>query len=166
VNARTAGLLAAVATVLAACGGGSSDVVRAPSTSGSTVATSSSPSRSSPSPSAPTVRRPVLDLVPATGLRDGQNVAVHARGFTPGTALQVIECADKGAGTGAGDCNLTGMIPVTADANGRVDTTLKVLRGPFGANRIVCGEKVGCLVSVTQATLSPTEEADHPITFG
>ena len=164
-NARTAGLLAAVAVVAAGCGGGSSDVVRAPSATGSTVPTSSSASRTTPSPSAPTVRRPVLDVVPASGLRDGQSVGIHARGFTPGQALQVIECADKGTATGAGDCNLTGMLPVTADANGRVVTTLRVLRGPFGANRIVCGASVHGLVSVTQATWSPTEEADHPITF-
>ena len=66
---------------------------------------------------------------------------------------------------GPGHCNLTGMLSVNSDAAGRVSTRLQVLRGPFGANKIVCGEQQRCLVSVTQASLSPTEEADAPIGF-
>ncbi len=69
------------------------------------------------------------------------------------------------ARSGPGDCNLTGMLSVNSDAAGRVSTRLQVLRGPFGANKIVCGEQQRCLVSVTQASLSPTEEADAPIGF-
>jgi len=34
-----------------------------------------------------------------------------------------------------------------------------------GANNIVCCAGRACLISVTQATLSPTEEADAPISF-
>ena len=72
----------------------------------------------------------------------------------------------KGTATGPGDCDLTGMQGVTADASGRVKVDLTVSKGPFGANKIVCGPAQACLVSVTQATPSPIQEADAPITFG
>ena len=58
------------------------------------------------------------------------------------------------------------MQSVTADANGQVKFDLTVTKGPFGANNIVCGPARACLISVTQATPSPTQEADTPITFG
>jgi hypothetical protein len=57
------------------------------------------------------------------------------------------------------------MTPVTTDGLGNVSLQLTVLRGPFGANKIVCSAKQPCLISVTQASLTPTEEADAPISF-
>lgn len=106
-----------------------------------------------------------MTVTPHSGLRDGQQVRVAAAGFSPDEPLQVIQCADKGNATGPGDCNLTGMLTVSSDASGRVDVRLKVLRGPFGTNRIVCSAHQHCLVSVTQASMQPSEEADAPITF-
>ncbi len=106
-----------------------------------------------------------MTVTPATGLQDKQIVLVKASGFSPDEALQVIECADKGTKTGAGDCNLSGTLAVTSDATGNVRAQLRVLRGPFGGNKIVCGSTQHCLVSVTQASLAPTEEADGPIEF-
>ena len=88
-----------------------------------------------------------------------------ATGFSAGEALQVIECADKGTNTGPGDCNLSAMQSATSDANGRISTQLQVVRGPFGANNIVCSKQQHCLVSVTQASLSPTEEVDARVEF-
>ena len=92
-------------------------------------------------------------------------MSIQATGFSPGEPLQVIQCAAKGDATGAGDCNLAGMLAVSADASGGVTIKLAVLRGPFGSNNIVCSAKQSCLVSVTQASLHPTEEADAPISF-
>ncbi len=106
-----------------------------------------------------------MTLTPATGLRDKQVIRVTATGFSPGEALQVIECADKGASTGPGDCNLSGMQSATSDPNGRISTQLQMVRGPFGASNIVCSKQNPCLVSVTQASLSPTEEADARVEF-
>jgi hypothetical protein len=103
-------------------------------------------------------------VIPATGLRDKQTVQIRASGFSPNKLLQAVQCADKGTDTGAADCNLAGMLAVTSDATGRVSAKLQVLRGPFGANGIVCGQQ-GCLVSVTQASLAPSEEADARIEF-
>ena len=88
-----------------------------------------------------------------------------ASGFSGNEALVVTECAPKGARTGAGDCNLTGMQSVTSDANGTVRADFTVDQGPFGANKVTCGPSQACLVSVTQASLSPTQEADERITF-
>ena len=105
-------------------------------------------------------------MTPATGLKSGQKVLVQASGFSPGESLVVTECAAKGTATGPGDCDLNGMQSVTSDASGRVKVDLTVTKGPFGANNIVCGPAQACLISVTQATPSPTQEADTPITFG
>jgi hypothetical protein len=93
-------------------------------------------------------------------------VLVTASGFSPGEALVVTQCADKGAATGPGDCNLANMKSVTSDAGGRVSVALTVTKGPFGANNIVCGPSQRCLVSVSQATPTPTQEADARISFG
>lgn len=167
-------ILAAAAglAALAACSSSSNGVVRPPATTGSisaaptTSSTSSTSAGASSASSASTgTARPAVRIVPATGLHDGQSVQVHGSGFTPGEALQVVQCASLGSATGPGDCNLSGMQAVSSDTGGRVDVTLTVLRGPFGANRVVCSGHTKCLVSVTQASLKPTEEADAPITF-
>lgn len=57
------------------------------------------------------------------------------------------------------------MQSVAADAGGTVEVRLRVVRGPFGANRVTCVQPRACLVSVTEASLSPAEEADAPISF-
>ena len=154
-------VLVAAALSAGACGSGSSNVVRTPTAPAASMTSASS----SPAPSTSTTGKPAVTVTPATGLKDKQIVLVEASGFTPNEALQVIECADKGTKTGAGDCNLPGMLPVTADASGGLRAQLRVLRGPFGGNKIVCGSTQHCLVSVTQASLAPTEEADGPIEF-
>lgn len=159
------------ALTLAACGKSSSPVVRPGSTAPTTGPSATSPSTLTSSTQPPTSTstrpgKPTVTVTPDHKLADRQQVRVAAAGFTPGEALQVVQCADRGTATGPGDCNLTGMTPVVADAQGTVSVTMQVLRGPFGSNRIVCGQPHPCLISVTQATLSPTEEADARITFG
>jgi hypothetical protein len=151
-----------IAAALSACSSGSSNVVRTP-TAPAPSTTSASPS--SPSTTSAAAGKPTVTVTPATGLHDKQVVLVKASGFSPNEALQVIECADKGTKTGVGDCNLSGMLAVTSDATGDVRAQLRVLRGPFGGNKIVCGSTQQCLVSVTQASLAPTEEADGAIEF-
>lgn len=151
------------ALALTACGSGSSEVVRTPPAP-STTSSALSSGASSSAWSAPQ-GKPAATVSPAKGLRDRQIVTVTANGFTPAEPLQLVECADKGTKTGPGDCNLTGMVAVTADSAGRVVAQIRVLRGPFGASKIVCGPAQSCLLSVTQASLAPTEEADVPIEF-
>jgi len=162
-------LSAAVATaVLAGCGGSSPAVVR----TSTEIPSSSTPTSTAPT-TAPTTPSTTassgggqhVTVTPSRDLSATQKVHVRGTGFTPGEPLQIIECAQRGGATGPGDCNLTGMLSATSDASGSVTADLVVVRGPFGANRIVCSSRQKCLVSVTQASLSPTEEADAPITF-
>lgn len=156
---------ATVLTLLAAgCSSGSAPVIRSP-TASAPPATASTPA-ASPSPTATIKAAQHATITPATGLKSGQKVLVQASGFSPAEALVVTQCAAKGTATGPGDCNLTGMQSITADTSGRVSVQFTVSKGPFGANNIVCGPARTCLISVTQATPSPTEEADAPISFG
>jgi len=155
-----------VAASLAACGSSGSDVVRRGTSGASPPPSTPGPAGSDPSASPSTAHgQPAVRLTPHIGLHDRQLIQVRGTGFTPGQAYTVIECAQKGAKTGPGDCNLPGMLTATADKDGVVQVRLEVLAGPFGANRIVCSARQTCLISVTQASLSPTEEADGSISF-
>lgn len=153
-------------------GGGSAPVVRPGSTTvaGPTTAptsTTTPPTSTSTTPAtteAPGAGQQVT-ITPATGLKATQTVRVVATGFSPGESLVVTECAAKGTATGPGDCNLTGLKAVTSDGAGKVSLDFTVVKGPFGANNIVCSATQACLVSVTQASLSPTQEADAEISF-
>jgi len=154
-----------LAALAAGCGSSPAPVIRSPATT-PPPATTTAPATATPSATAPSGHVQKVTVTPAAGLRPGQQVLVQASGFSPGEALVVTECASKGAATGPGDCDLTSMQSVTSDASGRVMTDLTVTKGPFGANNIVCGPAQACLISVTQATPTPTQEADAPITFG
>jgi Zn-dependent protease len=171
IASQTAGVIVALA-VLAACSSSSSSVVRTGGSSPSSPVTSSPVTSSAPltisapvSPSTSGARQPRVTVTPSVNLRNGQTVRVRGTGFSPLEALQIIECADKGNATGPGDCNLAAMLGATSDRTGIVDAQLRVLRGPFGGNGVVCSAKQACLVSVTQASLSPTEQANAPIRF-
>ena len=156
---------AAVLVVLAAgCGSSSAPLTRSPTTT-PPAATATAPATAIPSAAA-TSGHQEITVTPATGLKSGQQVRVQASGFSPGESLVITQCASKGSKTGPGDCNLNAIQGVTADASGRVQVDFTVAKGPFGANNIVCGPSQACLVSVTQATLSPSQEADATITSG
>ena len=158
---------ALVLIVLAGCGSSGSGVVRPPASTGAPV----TPAASTPGSALPTSTsaevhvNPTVSVTPSRGLADQATVHVQGAGFSPGEQLQVIQCADRGGATGPGDCNLSSMLSVSSDSGGRVSATLTVLRGPFGTNRVTCTAQQRCLVSVTQASLRPSEEADAPITF-
>lgn len=159
---------------VAGCGGGSSPSVvsstsltPSQSTASATTAapTSAAPSTASPSSSAASPGGQTVSISPSTGLSTGTTVHVTGVGFTPNSPLVVNECADKGASTGPGDCNLEGMVATTADATGKVSVDYVVTAGPFGANNIVCGPAQQCLLSISQAVPTPTEEASVSLTF-
>jgi len=157
-----AGVLAALA---AGCSSGSAPPARSGPSATASSATTTAPATAGGTPSTAGGTKQQVTVTPATGLKSTQTVAVQASGFSPGESLVVTECAAKGTATQPGDCNLTGIKNVTADASGRVSVGFTVLKGPFGTNNIVCSAAQACLISVTQATLSPTEEADAPISF-
>ncbi len=169
VFARRVPAAAALVLLAAGCSSGAGPLTRSgPSVtpSSGTPATSATAPATTPASSASASGKQQATVTPATGLKSTQTVLVQASGFSPGTALVVTECADKGTATGPGDCDLTGMQNITADSGGRVKVQFTVRKGPFGTNNIVCGPSQQCLVSVTQATLNPSQEADTPIRFG
>lgn len=155
-------LAGAIAVALLSGCSSNSSVVRAPSGS---MPTTTVPTFSRPMTGSASHRQPRVRIVPAAGLADGQRVLVVAHGFAAGEAVQIVECAQKGAATGPGDCDLGRMAPAQTDANGGLRMRVSVHRGPFGANNIVCGPTRPCLISVTQASLTPADEADAPISF-
>ena len=148
-----------LAAIAAGCGSSPATVIRSPTT------TPQAPAATTPA-TATGGQAQQITVNPATGLKSGQRVRVQASGFSPGEALVITQCASKGTATGPGDCNLNAMQGVTADDSGRVRADFTVTKGPFGANNIVCGPAQACLISVTQATPSLTQEADALITFG
>jgi hypothetical protein len=120
----------------------------------------------SPAPTAVAAPGQSASVLPASGLRDGQTVVVTAEGFGPGRSLIAVQCADKGRATGPGDCDLEKIAPAAADAQGHVRVSLTVRKGPFGANRVICGGVQKCLVSVADAAQPPQEQAAAPVAFG
>jgi hypothetical protein len=161
----------ALTLIAAACSTSSAPIVRNGPTTTAPSATANAPTTppptTAPSTTTPAATAQTVTVTPATGLTTGQTVTVTATGFSPNESLAVTECADKGTATGPGDCDLTNLQTVTSDANGQVvKIQFTVTKGPFGANNTVCGPTQPCLISVTQATPSPTQEADEKISFG
>jgi hypothetical protein len=99
-------------------------------------------------------------------LTNNQVVSITGTGYPAKEELGITECANKGAQTGAGDCNLGGIMVAYATAAGTVSAHYHVLLGPFGANHIVCTSAPGCLVSVAQAGVeNPNAVATELIHF-
>ena len=173
------GIATAVAVaglIVAGCSSGKSPSVVSPSaTTGAPTSATSGPSTSSlpvtsgsatsTAPSGSGGAQSVT-ISPSSGLKSGQTVHVTATGFSPNQPLVINECADKGASTGPGDCNLEGLVQTMSDASGKVTADYKVTTGPFGANKITCSASQPCLLSVSQAVPSPTQEADVRLQFG
>jgi hypothetical protein len=154
-------LAVAAAVVFSACSSSSKSSSSTTTTPSTVAATTTPPTSAAASPFN-------MTITPDTGLADGQTVQIKGTGFTKaGETLAVTECADKGANTGAGDCDLRDIkAPVTADASGNVSTTFAVHKGPFGSNNIVCSATQKCLLSVaTAGSANPDQVAAANITF-
>lgn len=151
-------LAAAVAVSASLAGCGSSARTAAPTTL-------PPPSRASSPTTTLAPGTQTLTVTPSSGLSSPATVQVKAAGFTPGENLVVVECANKGKATTQADCNLTGIEAVKAGSAGQVAAKFKVTKGPFGTGHIRCASAGSCVVSVTQETPSPTQEATAPISF-
>jgi ABC-type Fe3+-hydroxamate transport system substrate-binding protein len=147
-------VLGVAAVTLAACGSSGGSKSSPPATKAkATTTTTKAPAQT-------------VTITPSTNLTNGQTVTVVGKGFTPGAKnIGANECAAKGAQTGAGDCDLPGTKTAVPDASGTVTIQFTVNKGPFGANQIVCSAAQKCLVSVSELTASPTQEADADISF-
>jgi len=121
---------------------------------------------STPAPTSSLTGKQTIKVVPRTGLKNGQAVHVTATGFSPNETLGVLECVDRGNATGEGDCDISNIKTISSDARGRVVADFVVKTGPIGSNNGSCTKKTPCLISVSQQTLVPTEEASVDISFG
>jgi len=149
--------LVGVALVIGAC---SSSKSSSSSSSSATTPTTLAPTTTAAAP------KQSVTITPNTGLKDGQAVQVVAKGYTAGKTYGITECADKGAATGAGDCNLRGIKVATADATGTVTASFPVAKGPFGSNNIVCSASQACILSVaTAGSANPDEVATGTLSF-
>jgi hypothetical protein len=101
-------------------------------------------------------------VTPSSGLHDGQTVRVTGSGFTPNKTLGIVECIDRGPGTGPADCNIPSILTVSADATGTVVADFVVTKTPTADT--ACGPTT-CVVSVTELSLQPTEAGSAPISF-
>jgi len=160
VRVLAAGVLVAVA---AGCGTGGQELVVLPPTAH--PATKVAPPTTAPPTASPHPGKPHVTVQPAKGLHDGQAVHVTGTGFTPGATYIVAECGDKGSKTGQGDCDITAVVPATADGTGTVQADYTVKKGPFGTHNIVCSATQPCLINVSQPTPDPTQQADARIVF-
>lgn len=151
-GSRAVGVLLAVALpiTLASCGGSPS------AKKGSSTTTST--------PKTPTTQ--TMTVSPSRGLKSGETVTVRAAGFSPNQSLVLTECANKGKATGPGDCDLNNLKSVKSNASGDVRATYSVTKGPFGGSKIKCDTPTACILSVTQATENPSQDATAVIAFG
>ncbi|MDT7548028.1 MAG: Neocarzinostatin family [Actinomycetota bacterium] len=95
---------------------------------------------------------------PTTGLRDGSTVKLSGSGFGSGTALFVVQCADR---SGQAACDLGHLAQVTSSAGGTFTTSFAVHTGAIGSG--TCGIGSSCIVAVSDA--AQTYSAALPITF-
>lgn len=153
-----AALLVALGLLLAACSSGTS--------SPTTSSTPSSTTTSSSGPTTTAAGGQHLTVTPASGLTSHETVTLSATGFSPNESLGVTECANKGKKTEPGDCDLSALKSVTSNGSGDVHTSFAVTKGPFGSDHIVCSTPKACIVTVTQETPKPTQDATAVISFG
>ena len=110
----------------------------------------------------------------------GRRVEVVEKTLRPlehGEALLKMQCCgvchtdlhvkngDFGDKTGQGDCNVAGLTAISVDASGSGSANFTVHDGPFGSDHVSCTKRRPCIVSVSQATASPTQTASATIGF-
>jgi hypothetical protein len=158
---QVAGAVIGMMVGLAACSTNSnSSGTTTTSAAGGTTTTTAAPTTTTTKPAQS------ITITPNTGLTNNQVVSISGTGYPPNEQLGVTECANKGAQTGAGDCNLGAIKVIKATAAGTVSAKFAAALGPFGANHIICTKAPGCLISVAQAGVAnPNAVATELIHF-
>ena len=141
--------------------------VRRTSTTHATAPTSHTTGTHTVGPSSATIT-----VTPSTNLADGQTVTVRGAHFKPGVSVIIVECVNHGANTQNTDCTgnggLFGIPPgFTPSASGTFTQTFVVHKSfsGIGGGSNTCSSSSPCIISVTEATNNPSEEADAPIRF-
>lgn len=114
----------------------------------------------------------VITVTPSTNLAEGQTVTVRGARFKPGVSIIIVECVNHGANTQNTNCTgnggLFGIPPgFTPSANGTFTKTFVVHKSfsGIGGGYNTCSSSSPCIISVTEASQNPSEEADAPIRF-
>jgi Neocarzinostatin family len=163
---QVVGVMLAIGIALAACSSNKSGTGTTAGNSSSTSTTATTTATTA-APTTSTTAGQSITITPDTGLTNNEDVTITGTGYMPSEELGVTECANKGAQTGAGDCNLGAIKVIHADSSGNVSTTFAVALGPFGQNQIVCTKSPGCLLSVAQAGVAdPAQVATELLHFG
>lgn len=164
-HSRLMAIVAAVCAVgLSACGSSKSSTPTTTPTTAAAVTSAAAPTDTATASGSAAAAAQSMTATPSTGLKTGDKVAITAKGFPPNDNLGINLCADEGAATGAGDCDLRNLVGVKSDAQGNVKGTYVVHKGPFGQNQRTCGGSTKCVLSV--AELSPTGvNTSTPVTF-
>lgn len=113
-----------------------------------------------------------ITVTPSTNLADGQTVTVRGAHFKPGVSVIIVECVNHGANTQNTDCTgnggLFGIPPgFTPSASGTFTRSFVVHKSfsGIGGGSNTCSSSSPCIISVTEASNNPSEEADAPIRF-
>jgi hypothetical protein len=88
-----------------------------------------------------------VTATPDSALRDGQQIQVSWRGFTPGSSLNILQCT--GNATGPPDCDLTHALLLQPAGSGTGSLPFTVHQGPIGRGR--CDAANSCLIIVNES---------------
>jgi len=100
-----------------------------------------------------------MSVDPCADLTDGQTVTVYAAGFSPGLTVGINQCSTETDDTGSG-CNLGGLKTMEIGDDGTASSEYIVIKGPFGADEVVCEPPTQCLLSVGELAAGEVERAD------
>ncbi len=88
-----------------------------------------------------------VTAAPDSALKDGQQIQVSWRGFTPGSSLNILECTSNA--TGPPDCDLAHALLLQWAGSGTGSLPFTVHQGPIGRGR--CDAANSCLLIVNES---------------
>lgn len=142
------------------------------STSGQTSAPSGSRTTSGGSGGTHTVgpSSAAITVVPSTGLYNKETVTIHGTHFKTGTSVIIVECVDYGSQTQQTNCTYGPYLfpPAFRPAADGTFSRKFVVYSSFsgiGGGHNTCSSATPCIISVTEPSNNPTEEADAHIYF-
>jgi len=113
---------------------------------------------------------PIINVTPDTGVVDGQQVTVLARGFEPGSSVAVGMCRTEVLTTFDvfGDCDTSNYQLRTANSQGRIRAEFKAYRFlPLSGAPVDCAHEGACIIGAGDfsSLADITTSATTPIIF-
>ena len=101
---------------------------------------------------------------PTTGLTNGESVAVRWSGFTPGKAVNIVECSEPNT-LDASKCDLKTASLLQPDPTGSGSGSIGIVVGAIGTGTCDAAHS-GCIVVVNDGgSLDPAASVRIPIRF-